>query len=354
MQKDKNKQWRDRHAKIKHRHELKRRNKLNERFYKPSTESYIPYQSEEYYQSDKAKRRLHRKLCQDRFTVLKAPKEFSIYSNPEETLSFFYNIETRIAFGDPVYFDMVNIEVLSIDTIIYFLATLKKIKSSKVIYGIKGSSPSNETCRELLEASGFYKYVNSGKTEKDLAHTSDIIQIENGEIVDNLIAKKVCDFTISKLNLRRTDISKLYDIIIELMSNTRQHAYSRKHVDVPDWYIFTRFVAEKKAVRFIFLDTGEGIPSTIRRKKIEAVKELMRFGSNHTKYIKSTLEGDFRTRTGQFYRGNGLPRIYSYYNEEYIKDLTIISNFGYFSKENNGDMEKELKGTLFYWELSKE
>jgi len=143
MKKVRNKQWRDRHAKIKHRHELKRRYKYNIRFYEPSREPHKPYRSDEYYQSEKAKRRTQRRLSQNRFETLITPKDFSIFANPEDSLSFFSEIETRIQFGQPVYFDMKNIEKLSIDTIMYFLAILKKIKSSKVAYAIKGSVPSN-------------------------------------------------------------------------------------------------------------------------------------------------------------------------------------------------------------------
>lgn len=354
-----NKQWRDRHAKIKHRHELKRKYKYNERYYKLYG-SYEPYGSEEYYQTEKAKKRLQRKLSQNSFQTLEAPENFSIFQNPKQSLAFFSEIENRIAFGSPVYFDMKDIQILSIDTIMYFLALLKKIKSAKVAYGIKGSVPSSKKTKDLLLSSGFFKYVNAGRKTKDLNYESEVVQIVNGQMVEPKVAKRICDLAISKLNLKRVEINELYNMVIELMSNTKQHAYAKqyayrkKQFFVRDWYVFVRFMASKKSVRFIFLDTGEGIPSTVRRKGFEPVREFVGLGPGHTEYIKSALAGEFRSRTGAPYRGTGLPKIYSYYTQQYINDLTIISNRGYFAEKRHGDMGQELKGTLFYWELSNE
>jgi hypothetical protein len=361
MKKVKNKEWIDKHAKIKHRHELKRRYRYNQKYFAPSRESYKPYGSEEYYQSVKAKKRFQRKLSKNSFQILEAPENFSIFANPEQSLSFFSDIEDRISFGDPVYFEMKEIQKLSIDTIMYFLAIIKRIKSSKVAYGFKGSVPSDKKCRDLLESSGFFKYVNAGRMKKDLTYASEVVQIENGERADCSIARKICDFTMSKLNLKRVEIRELYVMIIELMTNTKQpayveqHAYRSKRFSVTDWYVFVRFVAEKKIISFIFLDTGHGIPATVKRKILEPKRPILGFGSSHTELIRSTLEGrELRSRTGELYRGKGLPKIYSYYKRKRIDNLTIISNQGYFEEKENDDMEQGLKGTLFYWELSKE
>lgn len=357
MKKVRNKQWRDRHAKIKHENELKRRYKYDETYTKPSKGSFHPYGSPEYYQSEKAKKRSRRNLLRNKFETLLAPENFSIFSNPEKSLSFFSDIETRVRFGSPVNFEMKSIENLSIDTIMYFLALLKRIKSSKVTFGIKGSAPSNRKCRDLLDSSGFYKYVNSGRTNKDLSHASEVVQITSGQKADNLIAKKICDFAISKLNLKRLEIKKLYIMIMELMTNTKHHAYGtdgKRKFLFTDWYIYVRFTPGKKTIRFIFLDTGLGIPFTVKRKGLEPVRELIGLGPNHAEYISSALKGEFRSRTGESYRGRGLPKIYSYYKQQYINNLTIISNNGYFAEIKKDDMSEKLKGTLFYWELSKE
>jgi hypothetical protein len=238
----------------------------------------------------------------------------------------------------------------------YFLAMLKKIKMLKIIYGFRGSMPKNESSNLLLQTSGFFDYVTSN-ISPDLTRDSSAIQIANGQNAETDIAQKICMFTMSKLGLNRKDISRLYEMIIELMTNTKQHAYgdtNRKFITT-EWYVFAKYDSVTNAVRFIFLDTGEGIPSTVKKVFRELLYEITPFiGTSETSYIKSALEGDLlRTRTGMTYRGKGLPKIYSFHKEEYIKDLTIISNYGYFGNRRNNDINQKLNGTLFCWELSK-
>jgi hypothetical protein len=142
-------------------------------------------------------------------------------------------------------------------------------------------------------------------------------------------------------------------MIIELMTNTKQHAYNdtKRKFTTTDWYVFARHDIESNSVRFIFLDTGEGIPSTVKKTFRETLPII---GKSETSYIQSALEGELlRTRTGKTYRGKGLPKIYSFYKEGIIKDLTIISNYGYFGSKRSNDINQKLNGTLFYWELSK-
>jgi hypothetical protein len=306
---------------------------------------------ENLYQQPKAKARAAYKLQKQRFDRLIAPSKFSIYSNPEGTLSFFTKIEAKIRYGSPVYFDMQNIEILTIDAIMYFLAMLKKIKMLKIIYGFRGSVPKNERSNLLLQMSGFLDYVTSN-ISPDLTRDSTIIQIVNGQYAETDIVEKLCVFTMSKLGVNRQDTKRLYEIIIELMTNTKQHAYNdtnRKFITT-DWYIFAKYDDESNSVRFIFLDTGEGIPSTVKKTFMEALPVI---GKSETSYIQSALEGELRTSTGMSYRGKGLPKIYSFHKDGIIKDLTIISNYGYFGSERSNDINQKLNGTLFYWELSK-
>ncbi len=350
MKKIKNKTWMDRHAKNKFRKELKRRYKYNQKI-------YTTYNSPS--QSFKTKKRLHHRLSMNKYDPLIAPENFSLYSNPEETLSFFYDIQEKFDEGSPVYFNMKNIKILTIDTIMYFLAILKRLKYDRISYGVKGSMPSEQNCSNLLKISGFFRYVHSKYSTTDLNFESEVIQILNGQNANPTDAKKICDFTMSKLNRRREEIRNLYDMLIELMSNTKQHAYNNRY-KIRDWYIFARYISEKNSVRFIFLDTGEGIPTTVKRTGYEYIKSivsnvpLIRIGTKHTEYIISALKGELRSSTGEQHRGKGLPKIYSFHNNRYINKLTIISNRGYFAEGIDNDIQKGLNGTIFYWEISQE
>lgn len=350
MKKLKKKSWQDRHARIKGQKKVYRR-----RRYRYVQISPVGKPRYTVLQSTKAKRKFVRNVTRGRKKVMVAPTNFSLYQNPDETLEYIKEVKNTVMASMPVRIEMKSIEVSSIDTIMYFLAILKRLRFSGVNYRCEGDLPNNEKCKYLLRASGFLSYVNSRNPNADLTREDAFVRIISGKYSEPKTAKKICDFVISKLNFTRIGTMDLYIMIMELMSNTRDHAYINvnKYHMLTDWYVFVYCLEDKNAIRFIFLDTGDGIPSTIRKKLLEPTKTFLGLRS-HTDYIKSALEGiDLRSRTGELYRGNGLPTINSSYQQDYIKDLTIISNRGYFGKDRQDDLGLELEGTLFYWEISR-
>lgn len=105
------------------------------------------------------------------------------------------------------------------------------------------------------------------------------------------------------------------------------------------------------------MDTGLGIPKTIRKnwaeKMTELLKKLPLMKSKDSTLLRSVLNGDFRTQTKEKYRGKGIPEIQSYSTNKYITNLTIVSNTGYVSIDNNKEIEFKapLYGTLFSWRM---
>ena len=359
MKKLKNKSWKDRHAQKKGLDKAYRQSIYGYEITPIGKPRYsvIEYDQpvKRYYQSAKDKKRLAHRVEKGKRKELVAPSNFSLYQNPIETLEYLEQVSDTVI-DTPVHIRMEPINVLTIDTIMYFLAILKKLRLYGINFYCRGSLPDDQECRHLLQASGFLSYVNSSDKSADLTHESDVVRIVSGHSAEGQTVKSVCDFVISKLCYTRIETMKLYNMIMELMSNTKNHAYINQSLTIlADWYIFVYYLPQKNAVRFIFLDTGAGIPTTVRKRLYEPAKELVRNLNPHTDYIKSALDGDFlRSRTGEAYRGNGLPTINSFYKEGYIKDLTIISNRGYFSEAKQDDLDSGLDGTLFYWELSRE
>ena len=142
------------------------------------------------------------------------------------------------------------------------------------------------------------------------------------------------------------------------MSNTQEHAYNgnKKHYD--NWLLFLQFYPEKSSIDFIFLDTGYGIPTTVRKQKLEVARQwfakLGKTEFNESDLVNSALNGAFRTRTKKRHRGKGLPKIYKYYNEGYINELNILSNKACITPDKQFDLMKEMTGTLYFWKITKD
>ncbi|MEL7657006.1 MAG: ATP-binding protein, partial [Bacillota bacterium] len=186
---------------------------------------------------------------------------------------------------------------------------------------------------------------------------NDRIQISSGKDANGALTGEICNFVHQVSGKGVNDTKRLYSMIMELMTNTKQHAYLDKGgIMGGNWYIFAEGL-ENSSVRFVFLDTGIGIPATINKKFSEKIKDLMRiFGApfDESKYISSALRGEFRSETRQQNRGKGLPGIYEDSCSGLISGLVIISGSGECRilpdctiEENQ--LETNFNGTLYIW-----
>lgn len=297
----------------------------------------------------------------NKWTII-APEKVSLIGNRDETLEYFSDVFEKIQLcgkGDQIYFDFHNIKYISNDAIMYIIALItnaKKIRRFSV--GVSGNLPSDPKVRDTLEKSGFYKYVQHGNFPV-ASSGNDRIQISSGKNINSPLVGTICEF-VRSASETPCDTSGLYSIIIELMTNTNQHAY-RDDDELMDnnWYIFAQNCSS--CVKFVFLDTGVGIPKTIKKKVREYLKEFLEdfsiFNSDSA-YIESALKGEERTETGESYRGQGLPEIYDVACSKNISDMMIMSGYGECRIKHDGSiakysLSKEFIGTLFTWKYVK-
>ena len=137
-----------------------------------------------------------------------------------------------------------------------------------------------------------------------------------------------------------------------MITNIKDHAYDDDNIFENSWYIFVENLPNK--ISYTFMDNGLGIPTTIKKNKIEQFFKKFDVDKEY-KYIKAGVSGlEKRSKTGQIERGNGLPSIYEQYKINKISKLIIISNKAYYIENNPKDLENNLNGTIFYWEIKKE
>lgn len=292
--------------------------------------------------------------------ILVAPANFSLVQNRDETLCFFDSVLrtiNRCSKMDKLYFNFSDIEYISTDAIMYIIALIKNVKRMRAFHIMcAGSMPRNKEARELIEKSGFYKFVSALNRSK-VSTINDRIQISSGFDSDGALTGEICNFVHQSCGGGPKDTKRLYSMVMELMTNTRQHAYGESGAMVGKWYIFAENIENR--VRFVFLDTGLGIPATINKKGTEELKEFIRIfgiGINDSKYISSALRGEFRTETKQVNRGKGLPGIYEDSCNGILTNLIIISGRGECRiMPDRSIQENQLKtsfaGTLFMWDF---
>lgn len=286
-----------------------------------------------------------------------APNCFSFINNTNETICFFKDIISFITnkrnYRKRIFIDICHVESLSIDALMYLLAIVTNLKKSfKNNFEFSGSVPENTDVKRLLNESGFFNYVRYQGTDNIIKNNNNV-QIISGNHSEPIVAKRIIDFVTKKALISKRKCSFLYDTIIELMANSQKHAYNENELLVHCWYCFVKY-DQVDTISFIFMDTGAGIPATIRKDFIERIKLLNL--NKDASFVESVLNGDFRTATKQTYRGKGLPQIRKYCKQNKIQNLRIITNYADVQVTNNDyistNLSQPIIGTVYCWDIS--
>lgn len=290
--------------------------------------------------------------------VFEAPLVFSFIENPTETIAFFDRVISFITdkrnFKRNLFFDISRITTLTTDALMYLLAIVNNLESNfQNKYRFSGNEPRDAAVKKLFTESGFYQFVRR-RSSQPLTLENDNIQIISGENCDTTLAKKVSDYVCSKAGVGKRACSFLYNMMIELMSNSHKHAYNNpRNILHQRWYCFVEYDKDD-LLTFTFMDTGEGIPATVRRNFVERLDVLGL--KSETSYVISALKGEFRTATKKDFRGKGLPKIYEFCQDEKISKLHIVTNKADILVNQSNFTPKEigtpLRGTLYTWQIS--
>ena len=173
-------------------------------------------------------------------------------------------------------------------------------------------------------------------------------------IVEGEKVYDVIRFAESKLG-RMVESRFVYNILIELMTNTKHHAADKDEKTRP-WWLSVYYKEDSNRVSFAFADAGVGIFNSVSptitfyKKMFQNLKR-----NDNTHIMRALLSGTFGSRTKVSYRGKGIPQINQYAQNGVIDNLTIISNDVY-AAVSRGKIELlnvNFPGTFWYWELNR-
>ncbi len=92
-----------------------------------------------------------------------APTNFSLINNFSETQSFFQMVFKNMS-KDAIFLNFSNVAQLTVETILYLVSIVSHNHKCRIY----GNAPENEKSRKIFLDSGFYKYVNSNYSHKDV------------------------------------------------------------------------------------------------------------------------------------------------------------------------------------------
>lgn len=275
-----------------------------------------------------------------------APKNFSLVNNPNEFVTYLKTIGKETEFGHPILIDISEIKSITYETIPVLISYLK---DRKIFHNarIHGNAPNDEKLRKVFTESGFYNFVQSKNKFK--SSTENFLHQESNFKVKPEIAGRATDLIEEVLGnkISEDDIEALYNIFIELMSNTHHHADINKYGKTK-WWLHAHCAPDE--INITFLDLGIGIfKSSVVKEKVKKMGLDLKIISSLI-LVDDLLDGKIQSRIDidNEIRGKGLPQILEYAKLDLFESFVLITNDVWVNLKNRDrkKISKNFRGTL--------
>lgn len=295
------------------------------------------------------------KIKHETYKTINPPEDFSMISNPEGVIKYFNDYRQFIWDGYSIKFDLSTVNSVSFDGIA-LLTTKIKDKSFRWTSNIKGKNPSDENMRKLFLDSWFFEHIDQQIGRKNIIWkmihnvTDKKVKSEDAGLVkDEIIQHAWLNWVITK---------RIYEAIIECMSNTEEHAGVGF-----DWWLMY-YKDQDKKVKVCFIDLWEWIIKSINTKYnekrewyekifsiIRTIKNLFVWENEWQKILKALIESDKEkvdkvSSVPRRERWKWLPSLKAFTLEQNIKNFTIITNDVYANVSND---EYRILKEAFWW-----
>ncbi|MDI1293147.1 MAG: hypothetical protein PSV18_10435 [Methylobacter sp.] len=281
---------------------------------------------------------------------IKAPDDFSLINNTEATIRYFNSAQAELKKHNRILFDISHIKTLTTDAIAVQIAKIKDTSFHKN-NGILGNGPNDKNLNKLFLQSGFYDYVNTNG-QKPINNKKLLIHEITNNRVEPDIAKNACLLGLKHTFGNEYIFEPLYDILIEVMQNTNNHAGNTR--GIYDWWLHVYNHEDSSKTSYTFLDLGVGIFESL---PVQSYKrdflELLGLSSN-LDLVPKLFAGEIKSRTARPERGKGIPQVFECAQDKTFDKFILISNDIYADLKNKiyKRMSADFIGTLYYWEIA--
>jgi len=282
---------------------------------------------------------------------LEAPTNFSFVDNSEEVVKYFNRVKENVESDQPVSIDISKITHLSPDIIILQIAVLKDKKSMRV--GIHGNAPEDPNLRKIFIESGLYNFVNS-RGKKRVADNNKLWKHSTnnqvkGEIAGEAVA--VCK-SLFEQNGIKYNTDNIYNLLVEAMSNTINHA-DKKKANI-NWWLYYFIDENEKTIKYSFIDLGIGIFKSASFDSYRRIANI--FIPGNSLLVKPFLDGKIissRVNDNEI-SGKGVKQIINCAENPEFTKFTIITNDQMINvkEKTNQSLSHNFDGTFIHFEVS--
>lgn len=280
-----------------------------------------------------------------------APKIFSFVQNPNLVLKYFTEAEKLFKDKHRLNLNIDDIDILTPDAISLLVASVND-KSFHHNSGYVGDAPKKPELKKLFAESGFYNFVNN----RGFNRTADgnLLHREMHTKVMPELAMKAALTGIRHTFGNENPYEPLYNILIECMSNTNNHA-SLNSSEKCNWWLYVYNDPDSKITSYSFLDLGVGIFDSVVVQGY--LKKILKgtIAYKNIKIVDDLLAGKIQSRVDEDneIRGKGIPQIVEYSKKRTFKEFFIITNDVKINLKTSDreQLDYNFKGTFLYWEI---
>lgn len=282
------------------------------------------------------------------FVDLPTPKIFRLqYESCENVIEYINKVKRVGKSGKHINIVMNDIIEIGEGAIAMLLSVMQELVEEGIIF--KGSKPTNSDARDILEKSGFFKFVR-GKVDENNSHTKNTI-LQTGDNTTSF--SELANEIVSAMETvwgRKGRSPSVYGSVFEMMRNSCDHAF--RHEYQIKWHFALSHSETENTVKFSFVDNGKGIIKTFTDG---ILKKFLNLFQDNLDIVETAFKNGIKSRTGLNWRGKGLPTIFENYEENHIKNLVVISNDVYidFDRKIRHTLKNEFSGTYYYWKVDR-
>lgn len=295
---------------------------------------------------------------------VRAPQVFSLIRNETKTLLFLQELKECLNARQKTLVRLDDVKYLSTEAILVLLSNMVHFRVENV--GFNGTKPTTSHVRQKLDSSGFFSHLygdhESGNDPYMFKKMSSHLYTHGQKTVASKEADTLVRYASETVWGEARRCQGVQKTLLELMHNTHDHAGESK--GEKHWWLSVEHNEQNKEVTFSFIDFGVGIFRSLENKgpdeplsgAMEYIKKLFPWAQTQVQKLQLILEGKVQlTQTNEYYRGKGLAKIYSMYEQNMISSLSIISNNASFNadKKDYHVVNKEFMGTFVSFKMNK-
>lgn len=290
-----------------------------------------------------------RKIAKKRFVTKTAPKHFSFIDNTDDMLNYLLDCKRELHNYENILCDISNISELSSDAIAILAACINEDSFKGKYATIKGNAPTEKSLNQQFTESGFYKFVNpNNPLRNNQDKKRNLFHHESHYKVMPKVARDACQYISDGITEVTSD---LYEMLIESMSNTNNHAAGKKVSGQTKWWLYT-YNDPNGNIAYTFIDLGVGIFDSI---PFSIYKKFITRKSNKDLAL-DLLDGKIKSseKIDNNMRGRGIPQIASNSTKQHFLRAYIISNNVKIDLKSHSatELKNDFFGTMLYWEVS--